>query len=370
LFVNTRVLSESLYLAVSLAAIAYFLDSLDEHPKGYDFLLTVFFSGLAILTRPEGIILLPLLFIAAFSLLRRKLWKNVIYAIPGILPWLLYFLWARFQSNAGYQSELAFSFRTGTPTKFLTYLFAYIDVYPYTTFLPIFVLAFMGIFGSWHPQRKRWLFTLLYFHIAIFAAIAIHQAWSTRFLLLPLTLLLIEASGALQFLSGKMSEPAWKTVMIATVLSSLTFAVMALYYQRETYADMKETGLYVRNQAKGARVFSDEIIKTTYYAGCPINSYQPAAIYTPGDLIVLHSFHTPVVAEFKRLAERHELEFVFSAESRIMPLLANTLLTRQLTNLPIAMTERFRFQGFYSAIARVKSVRSPGAIEEPSSNRK
>jgi hypothetical protein len=365
LFFTSRVLSETLFLCVCLPALLYFIRSLEED-KARNLAWLMIFSGLAALIRPEALIFLPLILVALLSHIHRKLWKNLVPVVPALIFWFLYFLWSRYFSNLGYQSEIAFSLKTGTTAKFLSYLFAYIDVYPYSAFYPVFLLAFLGIFGS-SPQPRSWVLLLLYIHVAIFLVITIHQAWSTRFLLLPVILILITAAGMLRELGRKMPIRRWITLLICTTLSSLAFGAWALHAQKQTYSDIKDSAVFLHELKTDHSIYSDETIKITYYLGRDVNTYRSNAEYRKGDIITLHSFHTPLLHELHNLSQRYQLQYLFTSESHIRPVLANTLLERQQTNLPVALLERFRLQNFYSVVVEVIAEHS--APRPPSSSK-
>jgi hypothetical protein len=358
LWIQTRVLTESLFVLVALAALFYFVRLWKEnHP--WDFCLLLFFSGLSLLTRPEGLVFLPLILLSLMRIIWHGRSKQILFSLPSLVPWILFAIWFQMRSSgANYQSELLFSLQTLSLGKCLLYIVSYLEVYPYILTYPIFLLFLFHAGKKSETRNGIWLFTLIYIHIVWFGILALHWAWTPRFLIFPSVLLLAEAAAKLSKLEKRLRRNVWMALFISVLAFSLLFAASVLYLQRGTYADVKDSALFVRNKRTNQRIFSDEYFKVSYYLGTPVIFYSRSATFQPGDIVILHSFHTPLRNEVIELSRRYKLSFVYSTSSTTMPLLANGLVAKSAdNNLPLILQQRFTVQKFDSIVLQILALK-------------
>jgi hypothetical protein len=354
LWIQTRVLTESLFVLVALAALFYFIRVWKES-RPWDFCLLLFFSGLSILTRPEGLVFLPLILMSLMRIIWRGRSKQIPFSLPGLVPWIFFALWFHMRSSgANYQSELLFSLQTLSLGKCLLYIVSYLETYPYVLTYPVFLLFLFHISKKSEPLNGIWLSTLIYIHIVWFGMVAVHWAWTPRFLIFPSILLLVEAAAMLSKLEKRLRPNMWIALFIFVLTFSFLFAAAALYLQRGTYADVKDSALFVRNKRTNQRIFSDEYFKVNYYLGSPPISYSREVTFQPGDILILHSFHTPLRNEVIELSSQYKLSLVYSTSTTTVPLLANGLTARSAdTNLPSILQQRFTVQKFDNIVVQI-----------------
>jgi len=91
-FLTTRVFSEPLFLAFSLAAILHALKLFrDNNDSSLPWL--VLFSGLSVWTRPEGFAFAPLIILGFVLLVRRRRRRSLFRSLVPLCLWLAFFAW-------------------------------------------------------------------------------------------------------------------------------------------------------------------------------------------------------------------------------------------------------------------------------------
>lgn len=354
LWIHSRVLSESLFLMFFLAALLYFLRTLEEQ-RWENLFLQIFFSGLATLTRPEGLAFGPLLLYSIFHSTKRGDRKSLLYTIPAFIPWALFGLWTLL-SGSGYSNIMESSMERTSVRDFITYLVIYLESYPYVMCYPVFALAFIGLFRSSISKRSQWLFLLGYFHLVWFLTISVHRWWSTRFLIVPLTLLLVEAAGTLDSLRGRLQFRSWSILTAVTLLSCGVLGLTSLYFQKQVFADVKESAIFVREHFNNHRLFSDEKTKVSYYSRNQVHVFQPNTSFDDGDILILNSFYTPLQSAIESLSKRYNLALLHQSKARTKPILANiNTETSVETHLPSKLIWRFQNQRFQSLVIGIAS---------------
>jgi Dolichyl-phosphate-mannose-protein mannosyltransferase len=361
LWVQTRVLTESLFVATSIAAVYYFLCIFDQDDLWAFFGLIVF-SGLSALTRPEGIFLVLLLIPGAYHLFVRQKWKNIIYSLPGLIVWGFLFLWLYVRSSAPtYQDEMSFSFNQATIQKVLLYCVSYLEVYPYVLSYPVWLLAVYHLLTNIPKNNQIWMATIVMIHVVFWALLSIHWVWSPRFLILPATLILIEAGAMLHRLHSTTSKRLSNLVLACTFTCSFFLTAFSIFYQREVFADFKDAASFIKTHKTNQRVFSDEFFKVKYYLGTPPLRYSRDAEYQLGDIINLHSFHTDLKKELVELNRQYKLSVVYNADALTIPLLGNGPLERfENTFDSSILQQRFRKQRFHSVVIQVIGKKQAG----------
>jgi 4-amino-4-deoxy-L-arabinose transferase-like glycosyltransferase len=353
-WIHTRVLSESLFLSLFLLTLFYFLKCL-ENLSWKSFFLMVLFSGLAMLTRPEGIAFVPLIFFTTFYYIRRGSWKAVLKGSPGLLTWLFFFAWMLLEGWT-YKNVMESSLRQATIVDLFTYLILYLESYPYVACYPVFALALLGFLERSPAGRFRWILTVAYVHVLWFAALSIHRWWSTRFLIPPLSLLLIEAAAMLESLQARWSKLSWIALTAFIIVSSTVLAGASLYFQKEIFADIKSTAIFAGKQFPKQRLISDEVTKVAYYSKKDVVRYDRGASLSPGDVLLLHSFYTPLTNELQALSQKYNMVLLGRSRAYSIPILANihTETSRE-THSPIQFVWRFQRQRFESFVIGIKS---------------
>ena len=141
--------------------------------------------------------------------------------------------------------------------------------------------------------------------------------------------------------------------MAVSILGSIVFALVTLHFQKETFSDFKQTGEYIRSNFPDARIFSNDPFKESYYTRGSVNRYVPDHDYQQDDIIVLHSFYShDLDQQLKSLEKRYRIEVVFRADSTVVPLIANTIITEG-SNTSWVASERFYAQKFTGIVLKV-----------------
>jgi len=198
-----------------------------------------------------------------------------------------------------------------------------------------------------------WLLLVVYVHLAFLTVLSAHWAWTTRFLALPMSLLLVEAAAGIEQLENR--APKWlsKGWTAVSILGSIAFALVTLHFQKETFSDFKQTGEYIRSNFSDARIFSNDPFKESYYTRGNVKRYVPDHAYQQDDIIVLHSFYShDLDQQLKSLWKRYRIEVLFRAESTVVPLIANTIITEG-SNSAWVVSQRFYAQKFTGIVLRV-----------------
>ena len=162
-----------------------------------------------------------------------------------------------------------------------------------------------------------WRRLLIYIHISYGAILILNSAWSTRFLIIPISLLIVEAAAQLALLR--------KRIAAVILIGSFAFSLTAIFLQKDMFRDFKTTALSVKRNFPDARVFSDEQVKTSYYLGKDVGGYDRSRQLQAGDLLILHSFYSDLASEKRFLDSNYRYEVIQLIECRIIPVLGDTL---------------------------------------------
>jgi hypothetical protein len=135
----------------------------------------------------------------------------------------------------------------------------------------------------------------------------------------------------------------------------MVFAIAVLVVQRDSFGDLRRNAEFLRFLPADARVFSDEIIKTSFWSGRPLEFWDPSQQnLRSGDFLVFHTFYTPRLSWLENtLHENHQLEPVRSDGSYVVPLLTDLMEDPALQNRPRAVSYRFEPQIFNTRMYRV-----------------
>ena len=339
---NLRVLSESTFQFFFIWSIYQLLCYADS--KRFSAPAFIFISGLAYLTRPEAIVLLPLV----LYVLARSRGRLLLANIAALLPWAIGFFWTfGISSSDRYTDIVVTSLPAFDWNAALTRLVAYVEIYPYIAFYPFFALALINLFRI--PARPIWRWILIYVHVSFAVILFMHPAWTTRLLLIPLSFLLIEVAAGLL--------PFRRNFQIALLASCVLFSMAALFLQRNQFSDFKNSALAVKDRISQERVVSDELAKTEFYLRRPIVVYQHKTLL-PGDILILHSYNSDLEKEKEFLDRHFYYTPLYEAHSEVVPLLANTALAETAyTNSPVALLQRFQVQRFQSVVIRIDQKR-------------
>lgn len=346
---NLRVLTESTFQFFFCLSI-YFLVLYSHEYKRFAAPAFILTSGLSALTRPEGFVLLPFVFYVLFREFFYR--KTVVFVAAALIPWIVCLYWSfAVSSSDSYSDIFVFNITEFQYGHAFGRLFSYIEAYPYIAFYPLFAFALIHL--ARRERTRIWGLLLLYIHAVFLVMLFFHPAWSTRFLLIPLSLLLVEAAAGL-------SRRRWplKAIVIG---SCFVFSLLSIYLQKGMFSDFKRSAIAVKGSYANNRVISDEQAKTEYYLEKAIVPYEPNVELRKGDVLLLHSYNTDLSKAKELLDARYYYRPLLSTETSIIPLLGSSALGEMdYTNSPIVLLQRFHRQRFQSVVVMIDGLRKGG----------
>jgi 4-amino-4-deoxy-L-arabinose transferase-like glycosyltransferase len=342
---NIRVMTDSLFTLFFLLCI-YSLLKLYYEPERRWFLPAFFLAGMAALTRYQGLALVPLVAFLWVREIRCKRYRVLITAIPGILPWLA-FCWWIFYRKFGQVDVYRDRMEGGY--YYLEMFTSYLSALPYALTYPVFALFCYGLYRAWKVERGRVL-------VLIFAALFLPWLFMHVFYrelvvrtFMPLfPLAMVFAAYASTLMKRE------KAVMVVCLVVSIAFSAAVLYYQRDTFGDVKRAAEWVRyNVRPQERVYTTSISKTVFWTQRPVKKFVPGIVLRPGDYVVLNSFYVSIPRSKEWVGKRFYFETVYETTSTIVPLLPDLTNPAEYTNAPGWHKVKFRENKFKSVVLKV-----------------
>ncbi|MBD3181295.1 hypothetical protein GF312_03320 [Candidatus Poribacteria bacterium] len=374
---SIRVMTEasfSFFLLLSLWFIQKWYDSKKEIYLS----LMVGFTGIAALTRPEGIALLPLaLFFVGYIVFNRtrlrfsclNIIKTLLYCITGLVPWALQILWHwKIVGRYGYGQELHGGIEKVTVAKYFKYFGLYFAYLPYIITPFVFAFSIYGIYKSirlWRENSFRIIYLLIsaYILLSWIIGLSFHWAFTTRFMF-PIVVLMIIFSGyGISNITGDKLRKAFFSICMVT---SLAFTVIVLIYSRATFEDIRYSAYFIRdNVPVNAKIFSTELGKTRFWSGRKIDKYNREKLNS-GDYVMLQNIYTDFDWELKYLKDHYKTDIIYYKSGVVIPLLADEMYMRSFKrrdgtigyrgsgNQPISLNTQFSKHKFESVVILIK----------------
>ena len=356
---NIRVMSYSLFSLLFLVSLLYFIKFYDKRRR-IDLILFTFLSGLAALTRYQGLVFLLFLFGAYFLYIKEKGIKSALSTLHGWGSWFILLFWI---SRHGFAQAGAYGTRLGMEGsifKALIMLETYLISFPYILTYPVFILACYGLYKSNRGGEKERLFNKLFYLLLTIWLIAhsLFLDFETRYFLEIIPLFLILAALGIDSLDKKKVKlegrrKRYKFVLVICIMVSFLFSICVLGFQKDMFGDIKRSALYLKENLAGERIFSDEYFKTAFWSGARIEKYEQEKI-KPGSYLVLHSFYTDLKQELAFLDARYKIKSVYTTNSSIRPLLPDIMSSPDFTHHSGWMIFKYHRQNFKSIIIRVE----------------
>ncbi len=337
-------------------------------------------GGLATLTRYQGLGLLPFLLWGTWQVFRKP-----IPALPEIKSmlgamgvWLLAFAawfgapaWWMFRGmgHMGQYAERMGQSWGSTLAAYLTMGESFIAFYPYEMTYPVFLFALYGVFRTaWDKKTRNFYRGLGILFLFWLLGHAPFQSFQYRYFIPLLSLCVIPAGyGMVYFLEkGKKAFSSGRQMLVlGAILFSLIFAVTAIFLQRGTFGDIKDSALYMKENLQGKRILDNESyregvnnIKVRYWSGLPVESYSLEKLQ-PGDYVCLHDIQININRELNRINQAFIMIPEGDFESWTLPLLADIMVAPPVTSRPDALLYRYFPQKFRTVLIRVEA--RPGA---------
>jgi len=345
-------------------------------------------APLATLTRYQGILLLPLQWLALRAILSRRgsiqpSNKFTVIVTP-ILAWLVALGWLT-THVAIHQKQIAQRAGPWLAQAFVNYwqlAESFILLFPYFVTIPIFVLFAIGLGLSLAGDRNRQVFAwaFLAFAAVVLAMQSVFAAFQERYLL-PLVPFMMTLAGiaASRWEEGARRRPAVvRAVLVLILLYCFAWTSAVLFRQRETFGDIKQAAQYCAKLPPQARIFSNEwfggdqpAVKMSFWSGRPVQGWDGSQSLTRGDYLCLHSgiygqsAPYPALGPSPRFQEqleavraRYDCKEIERFYARTVPLLPDIMDSRDTHTSPLAWFFRYSPQRFCTVTLKIEGPRS------------
>lgn len=385
---SIRVMGEATYTLFMILCLWLFVEYFYSHRLKHliGCLLAAAVAPLAHL--PGRILIVPAVFLFAYfavrSLIiafrspgRRKTLLKALGLILIMLP-LVFSVWAvneiwysHLARNLWYENQMKGCLDSVQP-RLERWIREYVLIYPYVLTYPAALFLVIGIVRSFLPFlkksiRKVWILLFLFYLVMIFAGVVISKWWTSRYLYSLIPFSLVVAAYGLETFRVRVFRVRLSVVfLIICLLFSAGFSVHALRCSRDSFGDVKRTALFIRDRLPpgGGRVWTDETVKTGWWAKRPLRGYVTRNRHEvrPGDYVVLHSWGgTNIPRELAYLRRHFQIEITHEERAEVVPILADDILSRG-ANSPVVAHHRFEKQKFQALV--IKILRKRGAEEE------
>jgi len=329
----------------------------------------VAFSGIAALTRPEGIGLLPAALAFAIYMVCKQKLRALHWIIIGLLPWIFQIFWhCKIVGKYGYGAELQGGIHQVTLSKFFSYMLLYPAYLPYIVSPFVFFFVIYGIYRSIRLKdgdsaRKIYHLFMFYTVAAWILGLSFHWAWTTRFMFAIIALLLMFSGYGISCMGSVRSRKIALTLSVAT---SIAFTILVLVCSRGTFEDIRKSSYFIRdNVPPDAKIVSSEIAKIKFWSGRKVSKYNRAKL-KPGMYVALQNLYCDFEQEMNYLKEKHDVEVVYRKKVTVVPLLSDemhhrkvkrkdgTIALRGSGNRLISLRGQFSKHRFESAVILIK----------------
>ena len=330
---------------------------------------SLFFAGLATLTRYQGLILVPLVALGFWRSRKRQTGWG--WAALSLIPWLCILGWL-FHRGIGHGGQFHERAVGGITNVLLAYLMmaeGFIVYLPYALGYPLFGAMVLGLArGHRLPKERVLAETSLFIFIPWLLIHAAFQSFQYRYFLPLLPVLSVWAGAGVFRIRTALIR---KGLFLVLVLWGVTFSGLVLYLQRDTFGDIRESAEFVKELEPSCRIFSDEVyrvgvenVKMKYWSARQVYSIpQNLRILRPGDVLVLHNTYSDFGALARSLQTLFEVEELFHVEGTICPLLPDIMTQPRVTSQPFCMAYRYVPQHFMSVVIVLKPLESDAELD-------
>ena len=361
---SIRVMTESSFTFLVLMALWFLIRWIESRGQWYG-VGAIICTGLAALTRAEGMALLPVAALVTFLMIRHRKLLAIGPLALGWLPWLFQAFWHwQVVGRYGYGKELEGGIRAVGVVKYLTYTGLYVAYLPYI--VTPFVLAAI-IYGAWKNisrfredagTRAVYVFTG-YMLLAWLLALPLHWAWTTRFFFPIVVLVLMFAGAGIACL--KRNRRQW-TALGVCCITSIAMTATVLVCSRATFGDIRAAAYFVRDHvASETPVLSAEGTKMRFWSERQIDGYRHDQL-KPGTVVVLQNVYSDDERELEYLHKHFRTEILYQKVGTVVPILADemylrphkrkdgTMVLRGGSNHPIPLAIQFGKHRFRSTV--------------------
>ncbi len=290
--------------------------------------------------------------------------------------WFLHYWQHSLSMSTWYQQGMRASYQS-LAGRWESWLTHYLLSLPYVLVYPVAFFALLGLVFTLIDSRSRlrrgWFCFYLYFLAAVFYTLVVNKWWTPRyqFDLVAVTLPLAGHGFSLLFSRCRLRFLAWG-LLIISLLASALFSALVLRGSRDSFADIRRSADYIRQNLKGRRVYANELRKVSWWAKTPLIGYTNTSRsgVRPGDLVLLVGWHTNLETELRYLQRSHALREVHRETVTVRGLLADDIVDwagRRLprrANDPVCWDQRFNVQTFESLIVEVLDSEGAAGFQE------
>lgn len=374
---SIRIMGEATYTLFMVASLWLFVEFFHSFRVKHLIGCCLFAAVAPLAHLPGRILAVPALFLFGYFVVRgfvnafrspsrgRALLKTlgvIALVLPVVfLVWALGELWySNLARNVWYREQMVISLDSVYP-RMERWIREYLLIFPYILTYPAAFFMALGIVRSFFPLLKKdikkvWILLFFAYFVMIFAGIVINKWWTPRYLYALVPFSLVISAHGLEIFRVRLLRARLSHLLFAVCfIFSAGFTAYTLRVSRDSFGDLKRAALYVRDELPPGRVWTDEIVKTNWWAQRSLRGYTARNRHEvrPGDYVVLHSWGgTNIARELAYLRRRFGIRVVHEEKSWIKPILADDLLA-QGANHPGVAAQRFKRQDFLTLIVQV-----------------
>lgn len=355
----------TLFLTAAIAAAVYWV----EEARSQRLALVFFFGGLAMLTRPEGLIALPMvpaLFAGHLFRLRATPKTAVVSALKalwGLIPWGGWIYWREVVNQDSAYSQTMDKNIARIGVDHLGAISQHFGGYSLVVLYilgPIILVGCLMYLADLLERFDRVRFWaglgMVYVIGATWFIACVHFFFSTRHLVFSFPTCIAMAMVGIWAYAERFPRGVRALVGLQLVISCVVLA-FGLWVTRDTFRDVKEAALAAREGDYSGVVYATDFaqIKTEYYYGGKASPFRSGRSYPAGTRVLLDSYslsQTGMTRALAALRMRHTVTVLHKAHARQGLLLADDLAesARYNGNARFVMSHLFKWQQFQSLL--------------------
>lgn len=363
----------TLFLTASIASAVYWV----YEPKTRNLGAFMGFAGLAMLTRPEGLFMIPLIpgvLLAHMIRLRGEGFvpalKSAAFSLWGLIPWGLWVYW-RLVVNA--KDAYTGTFSKNLKRISLDYLgemAAHFGSYTITGFYilgPVICLGVLAYAASLaeKPNKDRfWTgMGVLYVILATTFISCVHWFFSIRHMVFMFPAMISLAVVGLWHYHTRFPRTI-KVLFVAQFLLSALVLCVGLWVTKDSFLDIKVAATAARADGfKGTvRATDFKQRKTEFFSGGNAIPYNAKHKFKAGERILLDSFMLSpkgVDRHLSSLKRRYKIRVIADATSRQGQFMADDIAesVRENGNYRIIMNRLFKWQNFRTVVVEIEGTK-------------
>jgi len=362
----------TLFLTAAIAAAVYWVHEAKSVRLG----AFLCFSGLAMLTRPEGIIMLPLvpsMLLVHIWRLRTAGWaKGVtsgLASLWGLIPWGLWIYWRLFINDAAaYQGTVRNNLKR-IDLAYLGDISAHFGAYQITTFYILGPLICLGCLLYAvrlidHFDRVRFWAGLgfLYVLAGTWFIGCVHFFFSIRHLVFIFPMLIVVGMVGVWDLNERWPRSI-RVLTAAQGVWSIAVLVIGLWVTKDTFRDIKEGAIAARQDYAGTLRATDfRQRKSGYYFEGKVVPFSERARLKPGERVLLDSFtlsEKGLERAVKDLNRKYQTRVIADVRTRQGQFLADDVsqFVKENGRVRTIMSRLFKWQYFRTVVLEIEGPR-------------